>query len=296
MDTIEIRASGRGSPSYVGVNFARARYKNNPFPRPSLSDRKKYPLTVIAFRLLRQFRLVNVVLPFRHFGCTRISHTGRTISSRDRRSRCQGEGKGAQNDETEWLVWHRPAEIPKSPKTARSTSTAAPRDVQPLASSLTKMAAPANNRKQFPVSRAAALRMSSARHVYYSARDVIAAAVPAARMRLRLRASATRASNVLCSALLLLVDVSQTNISFYANFHIFSIFPKMTETREEQKIARNTKWQKPIFLKSLQYFKSFVNASKLLFPERKAKQKRYERGNYKSLLDVKSRIKNIIYM
>jgi len=46
-------------------------------------------------------------------------------------------------------------------KYVRSTT---PRDVRPLASSLTKMAAPANNRKQFPVSRATALQIDSARH------------------------------------------------------------------------------------------------------------------------------------
>lgn len=48
------------------------------------------------------------------------------------------------------------------------------------------MAAPANNRKQFPVSRAAAPRMDSARHAlapvyYYASRDVIATPPPSRR-------------------------------------------------------------------------------------------------------------------
>lgn len=93
--------------------------------------------------------------------------TGTMISRRARRE------KNARTKDT-WSA--RPPEI-------RTRSTAAPRDVQPLASSLTKMAAPANNRKQFPVSRAAAPRINSARHVYYYARDVIAAIRPVARAR-----------------------------------------------------------------------------------------------------------------
>lgn len=134
-----------------------------PFVRPSCVS-EKYLLTVIAFRLLGQFRLVNVVLPFRHIGCTRISH-------RYDRYRGNAHVRGNRNARTKrYLAWH------DRPKYDHTNHTAAPRDVvQPLASSLTKMAAPANNRKQFPVSRAAALRMNSARHVYYYARDVIAA-------------------------------------------------------------------------------------------------------------------------
>lgn len=75
---------------------------------------------------------------------------------------------------------------------------------RPLAGSLTKMAAPANNRKQFPVSRAAAPRMDSARHAlapvyYYASRDVTATPPPSRRpprKRRRARAHDSPRTNV----------------------------------------------------------------------------------------------------
>lgn len=85
---------------------------------------EKYPLTVVALRLLGQFRLVNAVLPFGHLRCSWISRVD----------------EGFQGNRT------------KSSFPLKYVHLV----VQPLASSLTKMAAPANNRKQFPARAASA--------------------------------------------------------------------------------------------------------------------------------------------
>lgn len=108
---------------------------------------EKYPLTVIALRLLGQFRLVNVVLPFRHLGCSRIP-PGSVLS--EKRSLAE---ENARAHEIRCRLG-RPKYEHEAPLLLET--------YQPLASSLTKMAAPANNRKQFPISRAAALRVDSA--------------------------------------------------------------------------------------------------------------------------------------
>ena len=122
------------------------------------TKKKKYVLTVVAFCLLGQLCLVDIVLPFRHCRCNQIRRGSKLYSA----FHVIPFGR----DETLTLRIHDRFFFFNGTRGASHSVRHRSR------SSLTKMAAPANNRKQFPWCGAGSSRTASVQASCITTRDV----------------------------------------------------------------------------------------------------------------------------
>ena len=85
----------------------------------------KYVLTVVALRLLSQFRFINVVLPFRHLGCLWISRVDeRFQGNRTKYSFHRNTYTSSySHSQAHWPRWRRPPTIESSSHFAQSLQT-----------------------------------------------------------------------------------------------------------------------------------------------------------------------------
>lgn len=87
---------------------------------------EKYPLTVIAFGLFGQFRLVNIVLPFRHLGCLWISRVDKGFQGN--LTNClfhrNTYTSSHSHSQAHWPRWRRPPTIESSSRLAQAPQDA----------------------------------------------------------------------------------------------------------------------------------------------------------------------------
>lgn len=85
----------------------------------------KYALTVIALCLLSQFRFVNVVLPFRHLGCSWISRVGERFQGNHTKYSFHRNTytSSYSHSQAHWPRWRRPPTIESSSHFAQPLQT-----------------------------------------------------------------------------------------------------------------------------------------------------------------------------